>query len=223
MTTAVKMNKKLPTLFLCAALLLVASSPAAAQGMTMLNPIKPSYDVLGFAYKPPVGDGWRELELAANVLRLVYAEETSDGKITMRVEFAAEAHEIPPPSPVSSSRALAKVSFDQRRKERESTLIAESQIELVAGTDDIYTFTFVSRVGENDYIEVFYVNLAPDQSRYLAAKLATKDADYDTQPYYMPLIESLKSIQFATAAKPELEQQKKDDDTPAMPEAAGGS
>ena len=101
------------------AALLVWPLCSAAQ-VTMLKPIQPIYQLLGFVYKAPPGDGWRELEATTNLVRVTYAEDHGDGTIVMKMELTAEAHEVPANAGAVNVRSLALASFQQRRKEREA-------------------------------------------------------------------------------------------------------
>jgi hypothetical protein len=179
----------------------LAARDAAAQGVTMLAPLLPAYQLGQVEYTPPKGDGWRQLELGPQLLRLVYAEDPGEGQISLRAEFVVETHPIPDPSLVADGRNLAERSYGQRLEERRKSgvLVAQSEIGLVGERDDLYTYSLISKISGVDHAEVFYVLLAPDKSSYLAAKLATKDTAYDQAPYYPALFDSLKSLRVATA------------------------
>lgn len=172
----------------------------------MLRPLASSYRLGNFQYVPPAGDGWRQLESGERFVRLVYAEDLQDGQINTRVEFAAESYDIPDPSLVTNGVALTFTSMEQRRKEREAALVAFSNVAPVAGTDGLYSYSLVSKMLGEDYVEVFYVMLAPDKSSYFAGKLATKDVKYDEAPYWAAFAASLGSIAYLGGEKPGADQ-----------------
>ena len=194
------------------AVAVVSARGAAAQGMAMLAPLLPEYRLGQVEYAPPRGDGWRQLELGPQLLRLVYAEDPGAGQINLRAEFVVESHAIPDPSLVADGRDLAERSYQQRLEERQKSgvLVAQSQIALVGERNDLYMYSLISKISGVDHAEVFYVLLAPDKSRYVAAKLATKDTAYDQAPYYPALFDSLKSLRVAAAQPAAI--------TPAPPE-----
>ncbi len=191
-----------PRGFLTLAIAVACAVPAAAQGVAMLSPLLPEYRLAGFSYTPPKGDGWRQLELGAELVRLVYAEDPGSGQINLRAEFVVEAHSIPEPALVADGRGLAERSYQQRSEERRvsGTLVAQSQIALVGDRTDLYTYTLISKPAGVDHAEVFYVLLAPDKTRYLAAKLSTNDTAYNEAPYYPAFFDSLGSLRFLPAA-----------------------
>jgi hypothetical protein len=63
-------------------------------------------------------------------------------------------------------------------------------------------YSLVTRAGDKDVYEIFYVQLKPDKTAYLSAKLLTRDVDYDEQPYFKPFLLSLPSLKPVGAAEP---------------------
>jgi hypothetical protein len=194
------MKKLLASLSL--AVLSLAALDAFAQGVSVLNPMAPSYKLYGFTYEPPKGDGWRELGYAMDALRIVYAEQTSETQINTRADFTVQAFPIDEPSKAPEAAQLAQLSMTQRIQEKGESLVAMSQVQPVEGKLPIYEYTLIVKVEGADVAEHNFVALAPDKTQYLAAKLLTKDTDFRAQPFYAPLQESMQQgLQWGAAAK----------------------
>jgi hypothetical protein len=73
---------------------LVCAHSAVAQGVSMLNPMRPLYELQAFVFDPPDGDGWRELGAGPDTVRIVYAEQLAEGQINTRADFTAQTFEI---------------------------------------------------------------------------------------------------------------------------------
>lgn len=182
---------------------LLAASPAAAQGLTMLSPMAPSYSLNGFTYEPPKGEGWRELASAPDALRIVYAEQITADQINTRADFGAQAFPIPEPEKAPNAEVLARLSLEQRTQEKGKDLVAMSAIEPVDGAQvPMFQYTIVTKVEQEDYYETYFIALAPDKSEYFAGKLVTKDHEFRDQAYYAVLRASMAGMKFAAAEKP---------------------
>ena len=160
----------------------------------MLGPVQPSYTIGGFSFSPPASDGWRQLTQDREAFRLVYAEDLGEGRINTRMEVTARAFAIPDPDLVSDAATLAQTSQTQQASDRGEGLIAFSRVAQLAGAKHVHWFTLVSKVGDKDLQEAFFVALAPDKSEYFVAKLATTETDYAESPYFKPFVESLSSL-----------------------------
>ena len=54
-------------------------------------------------------------------------------------------------------------------KERGEKLVAFSKIAPIGANDKVLSYALVTRIGDEDLHEVFYVMLAPDKTSYLVA------------------------------------------------------
>lgn len=173
---------------------LVAPAVVHAQGFTMMSPMPPRYGIGAFEYTPPGGDGWREVQSGPDHFAIVYAEQTGEDTINTRMEFSAQSFPLEDPSIVPDTFRLALASFETRKAERGESLVAHSNVEYLEGTEGILMYSLVTRAGDKDIYEIFYVQLKPDKTAYLSAKFLTRDFDYDQQPYYKPFLMSLPSL-----------------------------
>ena len=147
----------------------LAASSALAQDVLTLNPMAPSYKLLGFTYTPPKGDGWREIGYVLEALRLVYAEQIGD-KINTHVDFTAQAFPVTPPTPTLEASQLAQMSMQQRLGEKGDTLVALSQVAPVEGAKiPVFEYTLIVKIDGADAVEHYFVSLAPDKQQYFAA------------------------------------------------------
>jgi hypothetical protein len=186
--------------------LVLGASQARAEDFTMLSPMAPEYSLLGFAFKPPAGDGWREVGVSPDGVRIVYAEEVGESQINSRADFGAQAFVVEEPDKLPDPGALTRMSMSQRVEEKGKDLVAMSQVQAVDGAQlPMYEYTIVSKVEGNDVFENYFVTVAPDKSQYLAGKLITTDKDFREQPYYAPLRASMGGLRFAAAEKKPVE------------------
>jgi hypothetical protein len=199
------MIRKLGTAVSLAVLLwpLAAPPPAAAQGFSVLNPLAPSYTLLGFVYEPPKGEGWREVGKGADMVHLIYAEQLAEGQINTRGDFTAQSFPVSLPEKVQlpDGFTLTRLSQAQRLKEKK-----DENVELVAlsepaqlGDSLVYEYTLVLKIANEDVLEHYFVALAPDKSEYVAAKIVSKDKDLRDQPYFKAVQDSMKLLKFGSA------------------------
>ena len=179
--------------------LLQVPSAALAQETMVLTAPPEEYRSGGFAYRPPTGPGWRRLAAAGNGLRLVFAERAGEGAINMRCEFIAEAHPIPDPALVEGAAALAELGRSQQLRERGESLASATPVIALAGGSGFQTYTLVSKLGETEVYESFFVALAPDKSEYWIAKATSKEKDHQRTSYWSDLFGSLASLRFVVA------------------------
>jgi len=172
----------------------------ATEQLTMLAPLEAHYRIGGFDYVPPTSDGWRQVGLASDELHLVYAEVPDAEKVQFRLDLVIHAFDVEDPATVPDAAALARISHQQQAAKRKGSLIAMSDVFLVAGGDQLYTFTLVSRSPKGDYFERFYVTLAPDRSQYIVAKATTDDPSYERAPFWQPLQESIVTLRYRSEA-----------------------
>jgi hypothetical protein len=171
-----------------------------AQEITLLAPMAEEYQLGGFRYLPPPGDGWRQVGTSSDAFRIVYAEQLDEQRINTRLEVVAQTFEIPDPDMVSDALTLTRISQAQQVKERGDTLVAFSGIEKVGESPPVYLFTLVTKVMDSDVFETFAVSLAPDKSAYLVVKLSTREKEFKEAPYYQPFLASLDTLEFPSAA-----------------------
>jgi len=183
--------------------LLLAVADAGAQGLSTLNPLAAVYSLIGFAYEPPKGDGWRELASTPDAVRIVYAEQLAADQINTRADFGAQAFPVSEPDKIPDAATLARMSMAQRTQEKGKDLVAMSKLEPVEGAGvPMFEYTLVAKVESEDYFENYFVALAPDKTQYLAGKLVTKEKDFREQPYYAPFRASMLGLKFRAAEKP---------------------
>ena len=182
--------------------LLFVPAAAGAQGFTMMSPMPPQYGIGSFEYTPPSGDGWREVQSGPDHFTIVYAEQTGDDTINTRMEFSAQSFALDDPEVVPDTFRLALASFETRKAERGESLVAHSKVEYLEGTEGILMYSLVTRAGDKDIYEIFYVQLKPDKTAYMSAKFLTRDIDYDQQPYYKPFLLSLPSFKPVGSSTP---------------------
>ncbi len=171
-----------------------AARSVAAAAEQVLRPPSPSYRVGGFVYGAPTGAGWRELSASPTTVELVYVEMVSAKKLNSRAHVVVEASKVPEGARVEGGEALARTSLEQQAAARADSLVAKSAVSPVPGDSGFYSYTISSKLKGVDLIEVFYVLLAADRSEYVVVKLATRDADYQTTPYYTDIYASLASF-----------------------------
>ncbi|RMF21429.1 MAG: hypothetical protein D6760_09445, partial [Deltaproteobacteria bacterium] len=170
-------------------------APSAAQ-MIMMAPIEAHYRVGGFDYLPPAGEGWRQVGSAPNEVHLVYAEVPEAEKVDFRLDLVIHAFDVEDPAAVPDAASLARISHQQQAAKRKGALVALSDVVPVAGGQQLYTFTLVTRAPEGDVFESFYVGLAPDRSQYVVAKATTDDPAYEHAPFWQPLQESIVTLRY---------------------------
>jgi len=182
------------------ALVLVLVFPLAvsAQGMIVLNPMPPSYDLGGFSLSSPPVDNWRETQSSATSFQAVYAERVSDVDINQRCHFLAESHKVDEPDYQGDSASAATAAWTQHTELRGEALVAFTRVQVLAEAPEIFTFSLVVKVGEENVQETFFIMLAPDKSEYFVAKLTTKEPQFREAPFYAPLLLSLSTLHWRT-------------------------
>jgi hypothetical protein len=181
--------------FLLASLsILSLSATAFAQGVSVYAPVQPLYKLGDFDYRAPTADGWRQVTSSASGFVLVYAEEVPPDQINTRIQVEAEAFAVPDPKAIQDLMWLTEQGQAQQVKERGDKLIAFSKIAPVSTNDKVLSYALVTRIGEEDLQESFFVTLAPDKTSYLVAKLTTKEPDYRQQIYFGQFEASLASL-----------------------------
>jgi hypothetical protein len=186
-------------------LLFAATAAAQTQVLSVLAPIQPSYKLGDFDYRAPSEDGWRQVTSAPNSFVLVYAETVPPDQINTRIQVDAEAFVVPDPAVIRDLMWLTEQSQAQQVKERGDNLLAFSKIAPIASTDKVLSYALVTRAGDADIHEVFYVTLAPDKTSYLVAKMTTKEQDYRQQVYFGQFEVSLASLTHNPPARSEPE------------------
>ena len=180
---------------------IVLPTPTAiAQGMARLMPLQSSYTIGRFQYEPPQGDGWAHVASSHSVFRFIYAEQLGAEAILTRTEIVIESFDIPDPALVADARTLTQLSLNQQAKEREANLVAYSPIESLATEPAVHAFTLVTKTGDKEVFESFFVALAPDKSQYLVGKMTTNEKDFLEAPYYAPLRTSMSALRFEAEA-----------------------
>ena len=191
-------------------LALALCGTAAAQGLSMYAPLAPKYQIGDFEYQAPKVDGWRQVTSGEVSFILVYAEMIEGDKINTRAQVNAEAFAIPENAALGHDTLwLTEQGQAQQVKERGDSLVAFSKIAPVKANADVLSYSLVTKQGDIELFETFYVMLAPNKSSYIVAKVTTKDTDFRTQPYFGQLEESLASLRHAPRAK--------DSSSPAAP------
>lgn len=181
--------------FLVGILIVVTmAATAIAQNMAIYAPVLPLYQIGDFQYRPPMVDGWRQITSTASTLALVYAETVASDQINTRMQVDAEAFAVPDPAMIQDLLWLTEQGQAQQVKERGDTLVAFSKITPVESNKDVQSYALVTRVGSEDFHEIFYVALAPDKTSYLVAKMTTKEPDHRQQIYFKQFEESLASL-----------------------------
>ena len=192
------MRRLLPIL-----LVVLGAQPVAAQGgVAMYAPIAPKYQLGDFDYHAPTADGWRQVTSAVTSFILVYAEVLDSGQINTRAQVNAEAHAIPEGAAEGRDTLwLTEQGQAQQVKERGENLVAFSKITPVATNPSVLSYSLVTKAGNDEMFETFYVMLAPDKKSYLVAKLTTKDLEFRSQAYFSQLETSLSSLRHAPRAE----------------------
>ncbi len=170
----------------------VWTGPARAQ--LVLNAPLERYTIRSFRYSPPAGQGWRSTEMEANGLNFVFAERTVPGAINIRADITLEAFDVPAGSAVPSARALTELARGQQAAERKQSLVSSTEVSTVPGRQGLQTYSLVSKIGEVEIHEVFFVLLSPDRSSYLVAKFATKEPGYRDELYWAQFYGALSSL-----------------------------
>lgn len=178
-----------------AAIVGVWGASAGAEAVSVYGPVQPEYTLGAFTYKAPTTDGWRQVTSVGSHLVLVYAESVEGGQINTRAQIDVEAFSADPAQLVGDVLWLTEQSQAQQVKERGDKLVAFSRIGAVDSKPNMMSYALVTRIGESDDMyETFYVVLANDKTAYLVAKLATKEAEYRSTPYFSQFESSLASI-----------------------------
>jgi len=201
--------------------LLLAATQAAAQDYTALTPLVRTYSLLGFSFQSPKGDGWREVGSAPDAVQLVYAEQLTPDTINTRLAFEGHAFVILDQSKAPDAATLAQLSMSQRLREAKDAgqeLVAMSKIAPVQADVPVFEYTIVLKLDQKDRFLNYFVAMAPDKTQYFAAKLETEDLNFRDQPYYAPLRESIGTLKFTPAAKPQSGESGKQD-SPSSPDA----
>jgi hypothetical protein len=175
-------------------LVLVFPLAVSAQGMLILNPMPPSYDLGGFSLSSPPVDNWRETQSSATSFQGVYAERASDVDINQRCHFLAESHKVDDPDYQGDSASAATAAWIQHTELRGEALVAFTRVQVLEEAPGIFTFSLVVKVGEENVQETFFIMLAPDKSEYFVAKLTTKEPQFREAPFYAPLMLSLSTL-----------------------------
>jgi hypothetical protein len=185
-------------------LLLACAGSAAAQGVSMLNPIQPAYKLLGFVYTPPKGDGWRELISQTDAVRIVYAEQLDPAQLNTRVDFTLQAFLVDDPAKVTDVLGLTQLSMSQRleekKLEKETEVLAISRPSQLPGEVPAFEYELRTKVNGEEYFEDYFVALSADKTQYLAAKMVTQDKDFRSSPWFKPLQDSVMALKFPGAA-----------------------
>jgi len=178
------------------ALVLVLGFPLAvsAQGLLVLNPMPPSYDLGGFSLSSPPVDNWRETQSSPTSFQAVYAERASDVDINQRCHFLAESHKVPESDYQGDSASAATAAWTQHTELRGDALVAFTRVQVLKEAPGVFTFTLVVKLGEENVQETFFIMLAPDKSEYFVAKLTTKEPQFREAPFYAPLMLSLSTL-----------------------------
>lgn len=181
--------------FLLASLSIVAlGATAFAQPVSIYGTVQPLYKIGDFDYRAPTVDGWRQVTSSESGFVLVYAEHVPPDQINTRVQVEAESFAVPDPAVVRDLLWLTEQGQAQQVKERGEKLIAFSKIVPVGANDKVLSYALVTRIGEEDLQEIFYVTLAPNKTSYLVAKMTTKEPDYRQQIYFGQFEASLASL-----------------------------
>jgi hypothetical protein len=181
--------------FLLASLsLVVLAATAFAQPVSIYGTVQPLYKIGDFDYRAPTVDGWRQVTSSESGFVLVYAEHVPPDQINTRVQVEAESFAVPDPTVVRDLLWLTEQGQAQQVKERGEKLIAFSKIVPVGANDKVMSYALVTRIGEEDLQEIFYVTLAPNKTSYLVAKMTTKEPDYRQQIYFGQFEASLASL-----------------------------
>jgi hypothetical protein len=167
---------------------------AVAQGVSIYAPVQPLYKIGDFDYRAPTVDGWRQVTSSERGFVLVYAEHLPPDQVNTRIQVEAESFAVPDPKMVPDLLWLTEQGQAQQVKERGEKLVAFSKIVPIGASDKVLTYALVTRIGEEDLHEVFYVTLAPDKTSYLVAKMTTKEPDYRQQVYFSQFEASLASL-----------------------------
>ena len=183
-------------------LVVLGAGPAAAQGgVSVYAPVAPKYQLGDFDYVAPSTDGWRQVTSEASMFILVYAEVLDSGQLNTRAQVNAEAHAVPASAAEGRDTLwLTEQGQAQQVKERGDKLVAFSKIAPLEANPAVMTYSLVTKIGDEEMFETFYVILAPDKKSYLVAKLTTKDVDFRTQSYFSQLESSLASLRHAPRA-----------------------
>jgi hypothetical protein len=170
----------------------------------MLNPLAPSYKLLGFVYAPPKGDGWRELAAQPDAVRIVYAEQLDTTQINTRVDFTAQSFLVDDPAKLADALTLTQLSMNQRLEEKKqetgTEVLAISRPQALVGEVPMFEYELRTKVNGEEMFEDYFVALAPDKSQYLAAKMVTSDKDFRNLPWFKPLQDSMTGLKFPPAA-----------------------
>lgn len=177
-------------------LVLVFPLAVSAQGMLVLNPMPPSYDLGGFSLSSPPVDNWRETRSTATSFQAVYAERVSDVDINQRCHFLAESHKVDDPDYEGDSASAATAAWIQHTELRGEALVAFTRVQVLEKAPGIFTFSLVVKVGEENVQETFFIMLASDKSEYFVAKLTTKEPEFREAPFYAPLMLSLSTLRW---------------------------
>lgn len=176
------------------AVTVVLAGVVQAQGPLVLNVPLKSYRVGAFRYSPPTADGWRSSAVEARALGFVFAERTPAGTVNIRASVSIEAFEVPQGAAIGSGRELTEIALDQQTAQRKAALVAVSTVSTVPGRQGFETYTLVSKAGDTELHETFFVLLAPDRLAYLVAKFATQEPTYRDQLYWAQFYGALNSL-----------------------------
>lgn len=174
--------------------IVVLGATAFAQSVSIYGTVQPLYKIGGFDYRAPTVDGWRQVTSSESGFVLVYAEHVPPDQINTRVQVEAESFAVPDPTVVRDLLWLTEQGQAQQVKERGEKLIAFSKIVPVGANDKVLSYALVTRIGQEDLHEIFYVTLAPNKTSYLVAKMTTKEPDYRQQIYFGQFEASLASL-----------------------------
>ncbi|HET9061821.1 MAG TPA: hypothetical protein VFO62_00900 [Candidatus Binatia bacterium] len=174
--------------------IVVLGATALAQGVSIYAPVQPLYKIGAFDYRAPTVDGWRQVTSSESGFVLVYAEHVPPDQINTRLQVEAESFAVPDPKMVPGLVWLTEQGQAQQVKERGEKLVAFSKIAPIGANDKVLSYALVTRIGEEELHEIFYVTLAPDKTSYLVAKMTTKEPDYRQQVYLSQFEASLASL-----------------------------
>jgi hypothetical protein len=185
-----------------------AFSPAAAQDVLQLDPVKKEYTLGRFRYQPPQTDGWRQIANMTNALQMVYAEKKGEDKIETKFGVALESHDIPPNVQVPNAASLAELSRKQISEQRKDDLIEAFPIQPVPSIENLYTYRLFVHppiaeeggVKNPDAYEVYYVMTAPDKTQYMVIQCITKVPQYENELYFTEFYASLTSLRYVPEA-----------------------
>lgn len=176
----------------------VFADGAFAQPTTRLDPPQERYTLGQFEFRPPTGDGWRQIAGDPNRLTLVFVEELPDSRINSRAQITISAVAVGEADRALAPDADALVALVYKRnvEGRGDMLMSQTPVTVVPGDAGIRTFRLSTQYVDHatPIQEVFWIAAAATRDQYLVVQLSTLDADVDAQRYYLEIYGSLASI-----------------------------